>query len=79
MLVFRVGIHKMVVRIANREDFDQIRLLLQKQSDLIWVCTVCLGFFGMQLVFKILEHLPYSIDWKVHTVLSHLTLYVFDG
>ena len=32
-------------------------VLLQKQSD--WVCAVCLGFFGRQLVFKILEHLLY--------------------
>ena len=26
------------------------------RSSLIWVCTVCLGLFGKQLVFKILEH-----------------------
>ena len=34
MLVIRVGIYKMLVRIANREDPDQTRLLLQKQSNL---------------------------------------------
>ena len=44
----RVGIHKMLVRIANRKDPDQ---------SLIWVCAVCLGLFGGQLVFKILEHI----------------------
>ena len=31
--VIRAGIHKMLVRIANREDCGVIRLLLQKQSD----------------------------------------------
>ena len=44
-LGFSAGIHKMLVRITNRED-------------LIWVCTVCLCLFGRQLVFEILEHLP---------------------
>ena len=29
------------------------------RSSLIWVCTVCPGIFGRQLVYKILEHLPY--------------------
>ena len=37
MLVFRAGIHKILVRIANRED-SLIRLLLQKQSDLSLCC-----------------------------------------
>ena len=27
---------------------------------LVWVCHVCLGLFGWQLVFEILENLPYS-------------------
>ena len=36
------------------------------RSSLIWVCTVCQGLFGRQLVFKILEHLPY------------VTLYLFQ-
>ena len=36
LLVFRAGIHKLLVRIANRED-PIIR------SSLIRVCTVCLG------------------------------------
>ena len=43
-LVFRAGIGKMDVRIANRVDPDQTARLL-------WVCTVCLGCFGL--------HLPY--------------------
>ena len=37
----RAGIHKMLVRIANRI--------------LIWICTVCLVLFGRQLVFEMLE------------------------
>ena len=49
MLILRAGIHKMLIRIASKEDPDQ---------SLIWVCTVCLGLFGRQLVFEILEHLP---------------------
>ena len=28
------------------------------RSSLIWVCSVCLGLSDLQLVFKILEHLP---------------------
>ena len=36
MFVIKAGIHKMLVRIANREDPDQTA------SRLIWVCTVCL-------------------------------------
>ena len=52
MLVIMAGIHKMLVRIANREDPDQT--VLQKQSDL---CIVCLCLFDRHLVFKILEHL----------------------
>ena len=47
MLVFRAGNHKMLVRIANRKDPDQT--------------AVCLGLFSRQLVFEILEHLPYKI------------------
>ena len=41
MMVIRAGINKLLVRIANREDPDQI-----------WVCLVCLGLFGRQLVFE---------------------------
>ena len=44
MLAFRAGIHKKLVRIANREDTDQT---------LIWVCAVCLSLFG-----SLKEHLP---------------------
>ena len=29
------------------------------RSSLIWICTVCLCIFGRQLVFEILEHVPY--------------------
>ena len=36
MLIIRTEIHKVFVRIANREDPDQ---------SLIWVCAVCLGLF----------------------------------
>ena len=51
MLVIRTGFHKMLVRIANRQDPDQ--------TASVWDCVVCLGVFGRQLVFKISEHLPY--------------------
>ena len=30
------------------------------RSSLIWVYSVCLGLFGRQLVFRILEHLSYA-------------------
>ena len=54
----------MLVRIINREDPDQTvsSEAVFFKSSLIWVCLfvpVCLGLFGRQLVFKILEHLPY--------------------
>ena len=49
---FWAGIHKMLVRIANREDPDQNSRWGQS---LRWVCAV---LCGKQLVFKILEHLP---------------------
>ena len=39
MLVVRAGIHKMLVRIANRQYPDL--------TSLIWVCAVLLGLFGM--------------------------------
>ena len=54
MLVFKAGIYKIRVKIANREDPDQTALL---ESSLILICTVCLGLFGRQQVFGILEHL----------------------
>ena len=36
ILVFRAGIHKMLIKVSNKEDPDQTAssLLLQKQSDL---------------------------------------------
>ena len=59
MLVFRAGIHKFLVRVANREDPDQTASSdCFFRSSLIWVCPVYLGLFGNQLVFDILEHLP---------------------
>ena len=54
MYVIRAGIHKMLVRIANREDPGSDCFL---RSSLIWVCAVCLDFFSRQLVFEIFEHL----------------------
>ena len=51
MSVIKAGIHKMNVRIANREDPDK---------SLILVCTVCLGLFERQLV---LSHI-YSLELK---------------
>ena len=53
MLVNRAGIHKTVVRGEHREDPE----LICFKSSLIWACTACLGFFGRQLEFEILEHL----------------------
>ena len=34
-------------------------------SSLIWVCTVCLGLLGWQVVFEILECLRYYLLDKV--------------
>ena len=63
MLVARDIIHKMLVRVANREDPDQ--------TSLIWVCTVCLGLFGRQLKFKILEHLPYEPAHEILILIAY--------
>ena len=52
----KMGIHKMLVRIANRE--YPIRLF-QKQCVLGLDCVSSL--FGRQLTFKILEYLPYIV------------------
>ena len=41
------GIHKFLVRIANRDCFFR--------RSLIWICSFCQGLFGRQLVFEILE------------------------
>ena len=51
MLIFRAAISKMLVRIANRGDPDQTA---SNQSDL---GLRCLGLFGRELAFKILETL----------------------
>ena len=42
MMVFKAGIHKILVRIANGVDPDQTA---SEKSSLIWVCTVCPGIF----------------------------------
>ena len=55
MLFNRAAIHKMLVRIANREDPDQTASSVGSGSAL-FVYT----FFARQLVFGILEHLPYT-------------------
>ena len=57
MLIIRARIPKMFVRLVNREDPDQTC------SEAVWpesVLFIGLGLFGRQLVFKILEHLPFS-------------------
>ena len=51
MLVTRAGIHKMLVKIANREDPDQTTSSEAVRSGS--ALFVCLGPFSMQLVFKI--------------------------
>ena len=53
MLVIRAGIHKIHVRIANREDPYQTA---SSEAD---VAQHCLDLSCNQLVFEILEHLPY--------------------
>ena len=75
MLVFRAGIHKMLVRIANRKDL--IRLLLQKQSDLD--LALFAQVFDRQLAFKVFEHLLWidmplvmSVYQKISFLISHL-------
>ena len=66
MLVFRAGIQIMLVRIADREDPDQ--------TASGWVCFVCLGRFGRQLVFEIVEHKPYILGPLHQMVTGLLTL-----
>ena len=42
------------------------------RSSNIWVCPVCLGFFGRHLLFEILEHLPHSwIHWNINRLPAH--------
>ena len=50
MLVIRAGFHKILVRIANREDS------YQSDQGLHYLSRP----FGRELQFKILEHLPYT-------------------
>ena len=56
MRVIRAGNHKNAC--PNSQQGRLIRLLLQKQSDLA-LCSLSMPF-GRQLVFEILEQLPYS-------------------
>ena len=61
MLAIRAGIPKMLVRIANRKDPDEIA-----PSEAVWsgsAAAICQSLFDRQLVSKILEHLPlYSMS-----------------
>ena len=50
LLVFRAGIHKILVRIANWEDPDQTASLEVERSSLFWVCTVYVFFDRVQNV-----------------------------
>ena len=58
MLLNRTGVNKMLVRIANREDPDQTA-----SSEAVWSGSALFvrAFCHRQLVFAILEHLPYMI------------------
>ena len=52
--VIRTGIHKMLIRISNREDWDQTA-----SSEAVWYGSELfnsLDLFGRQEVFKIFEH-----------------------
>ena len=51
MLVIKAGIHKMFVRITNREDLDQTASVGSGFELLVYI-------FGRDLVLEILEHLP---------------------
>ena len=44
MMVIRAGIHKMLVRKANRETHQTASE--EAESSLMWLCPVCLGFFA---------------------------------
>ena len=49
MLLMRAGIHKVFVRITNKEDPDQTFSLEKNvffRSSLILVCPVCVGFLA---------------------------------
>ena len=62
MLVIKAEILQMHVRVANREDSDQTASEEAVRSGSTWIVRqlVLKSFFGKQLVFKILEHLPYA-------------------
>ena len=52
----RAGIHNMLARVANGEDSDRTVSPSVRPN--------CQSLFGSQLVFKILEHLPYFISFR---------------
>ena len=54
MLVIKVGIHKMIVRIANREDSEKT-----SSSEAVWSGSALFFkvFFSRQMQFEISEHL----------------------
>ena len=62
MLVISAQIHKMIVRIANREDFEQT-----VSSESVWssLCSLPRPFWQATCV-QILEHLRYTIDLLIN-------------
>ena len=67
MRVLHAGIHKILVKIANREE-------------LICVFAVCLALFGRQLVLKILGHLPYIWEKKTNiAILREKSVAIYFG
>ena len=56
MWVIRAGIHKILVRIANREDPDQTA---SYEAVLSGSALFVQALFDWQIEFGILEHLPY--------------------
>ena len=45
------------------------------RSILIWVCTVCLGLFCRQIVFEILEYLPYMDTYSSDKIWEYLQIF----
>ena len=41
----------------------------------VWVSTVCLGLFGKQLMFEIIEHLPYLLLFFTNKMSFFFTLF----
>ena len=58
----------MLIRIANSVDSDPDQTGSERSDSFfspIWVCTVCVGLFGRQLVSKILEHLYCKLVFRL--------------